>query len=148
MPERDVESVVNLLRPLLRDLHVQKLECEPVVIKASSYRELIAAGMRQCIIVARQTTFSDDTKGVLSFSYDKARNIFLFIINVNKNLFLGNSHDSRVTRKAVAVHEFVHCVSALLLLSCLRQEAFIERAKTIIFKKVQLTASREFNALL
>jgi hypothetical protein len=84
MSERNVESVVNLLRPLLKDLHVQELESEPVVLKASAYRELIVAGMSRCIIVARQTVFSDDTKGCLAFSYDRAHDIFLFVINVNQ----------------------------------------------------------------
>jgi hypothetical protein len=104
--------------------------------------------MSRCVIAARQTTFLDDTKGCLSFSYNKAHDVFLFVINVNNKLFQKDSHDVKVTRKAVAVHEFVHCVSALLLLSCLRPQAFIERAKAIIIKKVQLTTSREFNALL
>jgi hypothetical protein len=138
MSERDTENVVNLLRPLLKDLHVQALDDEPIIVKASKYRELIVAGMNRCIIVARKTTFSDDTKGCLSFSYDKRNNIFLFVINVNKDLFLDDSPDSRVARKAVAVHEFIHCASALLLLLCLRPEVFIERTKAIIFQKVKL----------
>jgi hypothetical protein len=148
MPDRNTESVVSLLRPLLKDLHVQNLCHEPVVVKASKYRDLIVAGMSRCIIVARKTDFSDDTRGCVSFSYSKKSNIFLFVINVNKNLFLDSSQDSKVARKAVAVHEFVHCVSALLLLSCLRQEAFIERMAAIISQKVILTTSSEFNILL
>jgi hypothetical protein len=148
MSERDTENVVSLLRPLLRDLHVQNLYEELIVVKASNYRELIVAGMSRCIVVAHKTTFSDDTRGCLSFSYDKKHKIFLFVINVNKDLFLDDSHNSKVARKAVAVHEFVHCVSALLLLSCLRPEAFIERTTAIISQKVKLTTSSEFNALL
>jgi hypothetical protein len=148
MSERNVESVVGLLRPLLKDLQVQQLGNDPVVLKASSYRELVVAGLSNCIVMARQTGFSDDTKGCFSFSYDTKHDIFLFVISVNKNLFFNDFLDLRVARKAVAVHEFIHCVSALLLLSRLRKEAFIERTQSIIQKKVRLTTSHEFNNLL
>jgi hypothetical protein len=76
MSERNIENVISLLRPLLKDLNVQRLTSEPTVVKASKYRELIIAGMSRCILIARQTAFSDDTKGCLSFSYDKNHNIF------------------------------------------------------------------------
>jgi hypothetical protein len=66
MRERNTENVVNLLRPLLQALHVQRLESEPVVVKLSEHRELIVAGMGRCVIVARKASFSDDTKGCLS----------------------------------------------------------------------------------
>jgi hypothetical protein len=148
MSERDTDNVVDLLRPLLKDLHIQHLTCNPTVVKASSYRALIIAGMSRCVIVARKTSFSDDTKGCLSFSHNKTHNIFLFVINVDQRLFKDESPESKVARKAVAVHEFVHCTSALLLLSCLRPESFIERTRQIIEKKVMLTTSKEFNDLL
>jgi hypothetical protein len=148
MSERDTNNVVDLLRPLLRDLHVQSLTLNPVAVKAAKYRRLIVAHLDRCIIVARQTNFSDDTKGCLSFSYEKKHNIFLFVINVDAHLFQDDDLESKIARKAVAVHEFVHCASALLLLSCLRPENFIERTKTIIARKVKLTTSDQFNALL
>jgi hypothetical protein len=148
MSDRDTNNVVDLLRPILRDLHVQSLTPDPVVVKASKYRRLIVAHLDRCIIVARQTNFSDDTKGCLSFSYETKRNLFLFVINVDARLFQDDDLESKVARKAVAIHEFVHCASALLLLSCLRPENFIERTKTIIARKVKLTTSDQFDALL
>jgi hypothetical protein len=146
--ERNSEIVVELLRPLLMDLHVQRLDFDPVVVRLSNHRKLIVAGMGRCIVVARKTSFLDDTKGCLSFSYDKTRGIFLFIINVNAKLFANDLHDSKVERKAVAIHEFVHCASALLLLSSLGVEAFIRRTASIISNKVKLTTSDSFNSLL
>jgi hypothetical protein len=145
--KEDTENVVSLLRPVLKDLHVQCLKFEPELVQLSNYRELIMAGMGRCVIVARRASFSDDTKGCLSFSYDKKLRIFLFIINVNENLFLDNSHEKRVERKAVAIHEFVHCASALLL-SRLKTNVFIKRIVDIISKKINLTKSDEFNSLL
>jgi hypothetical protein len=148
MSERDTENVVELLRPLLKDLHVQDLRHEPITARASKYRNLVVAGMRRCIIAARKAEITDDTRGFLTFSYNKEKNVFLFIINVNKNLFEKNDHESKVRRKAVAVHEFTHCAAFLLLLSCLRPEVFIEKTRGIINQKVKLTTSSEFNSLL
>jgi hypothetical protein len=148
MSERDTDYVVTLLRPILKDLHVQHLTSNPIVIKASDYRSLIIAGMSRCLIVARQTVFSEDTKGCLSFSFDRDHNIFLFIINVGNHLFVDDSSPLRILRKAIAIHEFVHCTSAMLLLSRLRTEPFIQRTERSMSKKVILTTSSEFNALL
>jgi hypothetical protein len=72
MSEWNTENVVSLLRPILKKLNVQNIGEEFVAVKASECRELIVAGMERCIIVARRMGFSDDTKGCLSFSYDKA----------------------------------------------------------------------------
>jgi hypothetical protein len=148
MAERNTDSVVTLLRPLLKDLHVQCLTIEPRIVATSDYRELIMAGIGRCIICARQTAFKDDTRGCFVVSYNKDHKVFLFVINVNRNLFQNNSSKSKTERKAVAVHEFVHCTSALLLLSCLQSEGFIECMRSIIVNKVTITTSSEFNSLL
>jgi hypothetical protein len=101
---------------LLQALHVQRLEFDPTVVKLSKCRELIKAGMGRCVVIALKASFSDNTKGRLSFSHSKEYDIFLFVINVNENLFTNDSQTSKVERKTVGVHEFVHCASALLLL--------------------------------
>jgi hypothetical protein len=67
---------------------------------------------------------------------------------VDRRLFADDSELPRIARKAVAVHEFVHCVSAMLLLARLRSDIFIQRMQLRISKKVKLTNSAEFNALL
>jgi hypothetical protein len=148
MRERNTENVVKLLRPALKSLHVQCLEFEPMSVRLSKYRNLREAGMGRCIVVARKTSFSDNTTGCLSYSYDRNRKIFIFIINVNENLCTDDSHGQKVKRKVVAVHEFVHSASALLLLSCLSTDVFIKKTAVIISAKVKLTTSDKFNSLL
>jgi hypothetical protein len=143
-----MENVISLFRPILKDLKVQYISGNPTVVKASDYRDLIVAGMSRCIIVARQTTFTDDTKGCLSFSYDKDHNIFLFVINVDHNFFDNDSEALRILRKTVAVHEFVHCTAAMLLLSRSRPDVFIQRTQRTISEKVTLTTSMGFTSLL
>lgn len=148
MAERNTDSVVKLLRPLLKDLHVQCLTIEPRMVKTADYQALIRARIGRCIIYARQTAFKDETRGCFAVSYDKERDVFMFVINVNRNLFQNNSPKSKTERKAVAVHEFVHCTSALLLLSCLQSAGFIGCMRSIMANKVAITTSSEFNSLL
>lgn len=148
MNERTTDWAFTLLRPVLKQLKVQKLTKIPTVIKVSEHKKFIIHGMGRWIIIARQSLFSDQTKGCTTVAWDETRKLFLLQIIVDQNLFANNEHGLRAQRKMVAVHEFVHGSAHIFLSSFLKQEKYIEFMTKSIIAKIQMTTSDEFNTML
>ena len=148
MSERTTGWALTLLRPVLQELKIQILGSNPSVVKASKYSELIKSGMGRWIIIARQSSFQDETKGFASIILDKTHNLFLLIINIDKNFFTHDTHNLRTQRKIVAIHEFVHGAAHIFLLSSLGPELYIQLMDKSMISKVKMTTSDEFNEML
>ena len=148
MPERTTEWAFALLRPILKELKVQQLKKSISVVRASAHRKLILAGMGRWIIVARQSSFADQKKGCAIIALDIQHNLFLLQISVDKNMFTDDEHSSRISRKIVAVHEFVHGSAHMFLSSFLKSERYIEFMKKSMESKMRMTTSEEFNAMI
>jgi hypothetical protein len=104
--------------------------------------------MERWLIIARQFSFQDESKGFAQIVLDKTHNLFLLIINIDKNMFIDNGHDLRTQRKMIAVHEFVHGAAHIFLSAFLKPERYIELMNKSMIAKVKMTSSDEFNEML
>jgi hypothetical protein len=146
--ERTTDWAFTLLRPVLKELKVQKLKKKPHVVKASAYKKLIVAGMGKWVIIAHQTSFQDGTKGFAEIIFSKTHNLFLLMIYIDEKLFVNDDCELRTQRKMVGVHEFVHGSAHMCLESFLKSERYIELMDKSIIAKMKMTTSEEFNEML
>lgn len=148
MPEFTTEGAFALLRPVLQNLKVQELKEFPRVYRASSSIHLKANGFGRWVIIAKQTTFPDNTKGSTIIAFDKTHNLFLLFVFIDKNLFKNDKIELRTQRKMVAVHEFVHCVAHMFLMNFYGDKKYIELMENSINNKVKLTTLDQFNEMV
>ncbi|MEE0886771.1 MAG: hypothetical protein UIB61_07685 [Treponema sp.] len=147
---RNVEWAVETFRPLLKDLHLQNVSKDsPTIIKTADFRNLIVKGMGRCIIAVQRQVISDGQSGYCTFIYNKEYNLYILSIVIDENLFNNDSLDSRTKRKALGIHEFVHCVAILMSISLLGTgpNPLIERLKSILNEKLTVTTSDDFTQL-
>ncbi len=106
--------------------------------------------MGRCIIALQRHPLTSNKQGFFVFSYQEKYDLFLLSIVINENLYKDNSFDLKVQRKALVVHEFVHCVAAMMSLSLLGKgpNPLIKRLKEIIKEKVAVTTSDDFTKIL
>lgn len=109
-----IDSAVKKYRPLLKALHIQGIRENPTVTKTDSIRSLFFS---RCIIVTQQQETRDGQAGYFTFVNDTKNNLKILSIVLNKKLFKDEELETRIQRKAVGVHEFVHCVAVLMALS-------------------------------
>ncbi|MDE5614796.1 MAG: hypothetical protein K2I74_09150 [Treponemataceae bacterium] len=153
MPSRgnhNVEWAVDTFRPLLQELHVQNINSTPIIVKTTDKRNFIIKGMGRCIIGIQRQSLNDGQKGYCAFIHHKELNLFILSIVIDESLFLSDAFDLRVQRKALAIHEFVHCVAIMLSLSLLGSgpNPLIESLKKILSERLTVTTSDDFNQLL
>jgi hypothetical protein len=146
--EFTTEGAFALLRPVLQNLKVQELKEIPRVYRASSSIHLKANGFGRWVIIAKQTTFPDNTKGSTIITFDKTHNLFLLFVYVDKNLFKNDKTELRTQRKMVAVHEFVHCAAHMFLMNYFGDKKYIELTGNLINDKVKLTTLDQFNEMV
>ena len=149
MSERTTEWAFDLFRPILKKLKVQKLKTEPRIVRASSEKKLIIAGMERWVIIARKSSFQDGTKGFAEVIYSEKHKLFFLMIFIDQSLYADeDSCGLRTQRKIVAVHEFIHGVAHMCLESHLKSERYVELMDKSIIAKMKMTTSNEFNEML
>ena len=147
---RNVEWAVETFRPLLQALRLQYIGTKPTYVKAADFRNLIVKGMGRCVIAVQRQKIADGQKGYCVFIHNEELNLYILSIVVDETLFSDDSHDNRVQRKALGIHEFVHCVAIMMSVSLLGTgpNPLIERLKQILSEKLTVTTSEDFTALL
>lgn len=126
MQDRNIDWVIKTFRPLLKSLKVQHKENKPCYIETSQYRDLIIKGMGRCILSLRLSNrLKQDVKGFFIFFHNQRCNIFGLTIVLNNNLYEVDDLECRIERKAIAIHEFIHCVASMLSLSRLHKDSSI-----------------------
>lgn len=132
--DKTVDWALKTFRPLLKDLGLQNVTSEPKVVFASSYKIFNRYNMSNCVVVIKSKEFLDkNASGIFVWQYDEETNFYALHIIINKTLFENNDIDLRIKRKAVGVHEFTHCVAAMLTFCRLQSKALIE----ILHKRMQ-----------
>lgn len=147
---RNVEWAVETFRPLLQALKFQYVGTKPTVVKTSDFRNLIVKGMGRCLIAVQRQKISDGQKGYCVFIHNEEEDIYILSIVVDDKFFSDDSHENRVQRKALGIHEFVHCVAIMMSVSLLGTgpNPLIDRLKQILSEKLSVTTSEDFTALL
>lgn len=146
----DVEWAIEIFRPLLKELNVQYVDATPHCVQAACYRVLVINGMARCLVAIQTQAISNDKKGYIASIYNKEKDLFIFSIVLNENLYQSNDIELRMQRKALAIHEFVHCVAAMLSVSVLGKGpgTLINKLKERLKEKLAVTASNDFERLM
>lgn len=63
--------------------------------------------MGRCIIAVQRQKIADGQKGYCVFIHNKELDLYILSIVIDESLFSDDSHDNRVQRKALGIHEFV-----------------------------------------
>lgn len=122
-----LDWALSVFRPILKDLNISKLNgTSPTYILGADYPQLIRGNMANCLLVVSQYDFTDkENTGIFVWRYRASKNSFVLYILLNKTLF--ENDNLKIMRKAVSIHEFVHCVAAMLTFSRLKTEDLIIR---------------------
>lgn len=147
---RNVDWAVETFRPLLQSLHLQQVGVCPTVVKAADFRSLVVKGMGRCVIAVQRQKISEERCGYCVFIHEPKRNLFVLSIVINEIFFAEENLPLRIQRKALGIHEFVHCVAIMMSLSLLGTgpNPLIDRLKKILSEKLTVTSSEDFTALL
>lgn len=124
---RDLAWALRTFRPLLKALKLQEIGTVPTTVFTSSFQIFNRYNMANCVILVKCKTFTNkDDRGIFVWQYDKETNMYALHIIINSILCENEELETRIKRKATGVHEFTHCVAAMMIFSRLQSKALIE----------------------
>ncbi len=104
LEERTVDWAVNLFRPLLKDLGIQKLKDQSMVFTAN-YKAFQKYHMDSCVVIVKRYKFSKQNyKGVFIWQYNEKNEMFALYIILNENMYTTTLEKNEIFRKAVSTH--------------------------------------------
>lgn len=125
--EKSLDWALKTFRPLLKALKLQEVKSEPFLVYASRFRIFNRYNMANCVIVAITKEFTNkDDRGLFIWQYNEKNNFYALYIILNKSLYENNDIDTRFQRKATGIHEFTHCVAAMMTFSRLQSKALVK----------------------
>lgn len=130
--EKDLEWTIKTFRSILKKLKPRNLNETPLSFSLSEDRNCVLLGLSDCIISIKQAIFPDpSTTGLFTLYYDTETEMFFLLIQLNLNMYDNDCEDFKIQRKMTRVHEFLHCLAALMSLSRLEtpklKKLFLER---------------------
>lgn len=146
--ERGIEWAVKVFRPLLKDLSISTLSNTENFrqILTAGYKEFIRHHMDNCVVlVCRHNLTKEEYQGIFVLQYNREENFYALYIILNDNLF---APEKKVIRKAVSIHEYVHCVAAMLALSRLETAKLINRLHKKITERIHALTVIDANNIL
>lgn len=147
--EKTVPWALKTFRPLLKDLKLQNVSSEPRVVFASTYKVFNRYNMANCVVVVKAKEFSDKhASGIFILQYNEDTQLYALHIIINKNLFKSDDIKLRIKRKAAGVHEFTHCVAAMLTFRLLQSKVLIEILTKRMKSKIHSLNEKELEDLL
>ncbi|MEE1211320.1 MAG: hypothetical protein UHO11_02380 [Treponema sp.] len=124
---RDLAWALKTFRPLLKALKLQEIGTVPTTVFTSSFQIFNRYNMANCVILVKCKTFTNkDDRGIFVWQYDAETNMYALHIIINSILCENEELETRIKRKATGVHEFTHCVAAMMIFSRLQSKALIE----------------------
>ena len=125
--DKNTAWALKTFRPLLKALKLQEVKTEPLTVFASQYKIFNRYNMANCVIVVRTKEFSNnDNRGIFVWQYDEKTNFYALYIILNSLLYADADIETRIKRKATGIHEFTHCVAAMMTFSRLQSKALIQ----------------------
>ena len=104
--------------------------------------------MANCVIVVKCKRFDNsDGLGAFVWQYDSATNFYALHIILNEELYTNEEMELRIKRKATGVHEFTHCVAAMLTFSRLQTPALIDLLNTRMSKTFHVLSKEDLESL-
>lgn len=125
--DKNAVWALKTFRPLLKALKLQEVKSEPFIVFASQYKVFNRYNMTNCVIVVKTKAFTNkDDRGIFIWQYDEKSNFYALHIVLNSLLFADSDIETRIKRKATGVHEFTHCIAAMMTFSRLQSKALIQ----------------------
>ncbi|MBD5438400.1 MAG: hypothetical protein HDR37_07545 [Treponema sp.] len=124
--DKDTAWALKTFRPLLKALKLQEAKSEPLTVFPSQYKIFHRHNMTNCVIVVKTKAFTNkDDRGIFIWQYNKESDFYALYIVLNSLLFADSNLETRIKRKTTGVHEFTHCVAAMMTFSRLQSKALI-----------------------
>ena len=124
--DKDTAWALKTFRPLLKALKLQEAKSEPLTAFPSQYKTFHRHNMTNCVIVVKTKAFTNkDDRGIFIWQYNKESDFYALYIVLNSLLFADSNLETRIKRKTTGVHEFTHCVAAMMTFSRLQSKALI-----------------------
>lgn len=143
IPEKDIDWAIKIFRPVLKDLGISKLKNDKLVF-TDNYSNLIKNKIIKCVIVIKKFRFLKSAhEGIFVWQYDEQTDMHALYILLNENLFHNNDVETNKIKKAVAVHEFTHCVATMLTISQLETKLLIERQNKRMERRIHAIESND-----
>lgn len=125
--DRNILWALKTFRPLLQALKLQEVKSEPFLVFASQFKIFHRYNMANCVVIVKTKEFANkDDRGIFIWQYDEETNFYALYIVLNPLLFADSDIETRIKRKATGVHEFTHCVAAMMTFSRLQSKALIQ----------------------
>lgn len=142
--KRDLEWATKIFRPLLKDLNIAHLTSGNTQVFTADYRAFIQRNMDNCIVIVCCHKLSQEHhQGLFIWQYNEKEHFYALYIVLNTNL----KADS-VARKAISVHEYVHCVAAMLAFSRLKTKDLINILHARMSKRFHVLTSIDVDKIL
>lgn len=138
--DKDTAWALKTFRPLLKALRLQEAKPEPLTVFTSQYKTFHRHNMTNCVIVVKTKAFTNkDDRGIFIWQYNEKSDFYALYIVLNSILFTESNLETRIKRKTTGVHEFTHCVAAMMTFSRLQSKALVQ--------KIQAKMARQFHSL-
>lgn len=125
--DKDTAWALKTFRPLLKALKLQEAKSEPLTVFPSQYKTFHRHNMTNCVIVVKTKAFTNkDDRGIFIWQYNKESDFYALYIVLNSLLFADSNLETRIKRKTTGVHEFTHCIAAMMTFSRLQSKALIQ----------------------
>ena len=147
--DKNTAWALKTFRPLLKALKLQEVKSGPFTVFASCYKIFHRYNMANCVIVVKTREFTNkDDRGIFIWQYNEESKIYALYIVLNSLLYEKSDIETRIKRKATGVHEFTHCVAAMLTFSRLQSKALIDSMQERMTKKIHSLNKNSLEILL
>lgn len=135
--DKDTAWALKTFRPLLKALRLQEAKPEPLTVFPSQYKTFHRHNMTNCVIVVKTKAFTNkDDRGIFIWQYNKESNFYALYIVLNSLLFADSNLETRIKRKTTGVHEFTHCVAAMMTFSRLQSKALVQKIQAKMARQI------------
>lgn len=111
---RDTKWAIDFFQPLQKELDLHNISRKATIVKTSTFRQMHFKRMLRCHISVSHKRMEDDAHGFFVFAYEPTSEVFFLAIVLNSKLFKNKTYELKVQRNATAIHEFIHCLAALM----------------------------------
>lgn len=147
--EKNLDWALKTFRPLLRALKLQEVKSEPFFVYASAFKIFHRYNMSNCVIIVQVQKFSNpDDRGLFIWQYNEKTDFYALHIILNESLYAEDDIETRIQRKATGVHEFTHCVAAMMTFSRLKSKALVSTMQDRMAKQIHTLDKNSLERIL
>jgi len=153
MEIRNEQWAIDQFRPLLDAIDLSAIPKPPnqLQIPLINFDNLKNMGLGDCVLIVRRRKFESTLNGYYTFSYIMAddKPIYFLSIFLNEMLFTSGTPTQKIKRRQTLIHEFTHCIAALLLMEkSMRTKGLIDRLTNDIVSYTDMNIRNHYQSLM